>query len=83
LTFAVSKFHKMIYGRKFILQTNHMPLLFIFDSKKGISFIADNRLQRWALILRKYDFSMEYVCTTSIGKVDAMSRRIANRQHDS
>lgn len=30
LVFAVTKFHKFIYGRKFTLQTDHKPLLAIF-----------------------------------------------------
>ncbi|XP_058828583.1 uncharacterized protein K02A2.6-like [Topomyia yanbarensis] len=35
IIFAVTTFHKMIFGRKFRLQTDHAPLLRIFGSKKG------------------------------------------------
>ncbi|XP_055522374.1 uncharacterized protein K02A2.6-like [Wyeomyia smithii] len=36
LVFAVTRFHKMVFGRKFTLQTDHQPLLKVFGSKKGI-----------------------------------------------
>jgi transposase InsO family protein len=77
LIFAVEKFHKMIYGRKFILQTDHKPLLAIFGNKKGIKQCSANRLLRWSLILLGYDFSIEYVNTVEFGQADALSRLIA------
>ena len=49
LVFAVRKFHRFVYGRRFTLLTDHKPLLSIFGSKKGISAHAANRLQRWNL----------------------------------
>ncbi|XP_062556975.1 uncharacterized protein K02A2.6-like [Armigeres subalbatus] len=48
LIFAVTRFHRMIFGRQFILETDHKPLLAIFGSKKGIPVYTANRLQRWA-----------------------------------
>lgn len=34
IIFAITRFHRYIYGREFTLQTDHKPLLTIFGSKK-------------------------------------------------
>ncbi|XP_055842563.1 uncharacterized protein K02A2.6-like [Episyrphus balteatus] len=79
LIFAVTKFHRMIYGRRFSLHTDHKPLLAIFGSKKGIPVYTANRLQRWALTLMMYDFKILYVSTKEFGCVDVLSRLIESQ----
>ncbi|XP_035899704.1 uncharacterized protein K02A2.6-like isoform X1 [Anopheles stephensi] len=79
IIFAVTKFHKMLYGRHFKLQTDHRPLLQIFGSKKGIPIYTANRLQRFALILQLYDFDIEYIRTDNFGNADLLSRLIRTR----
>ncbi|XP_055642054.1 uncharacterized protein K02A2.6-like [Toxorhynchites rutilus septentrionalis] len=74
--FAVTKFHRVLLGRKFTLQTDQ-PLLRIFGSKKGIPIHTANRLQRWALTLLCYDFDIQYVSTTQFGYADILSRLIS------
>lgn len=74
LIFAVTKFHRMIHGRKFILSTDHKPLLAVFGSKKGIPVHSANRLQRWAITLLAYDFDIEHISTTKFGHADVLSR---------
>ncbi|XP_058816916.1 uncharacterized protein K02A2.6-like [Topomyia yanbarensis] len=76
IVFAVTKFHKMLFGRHFRLKTNHQPLLRIFGSKKGIPVYTANRLQRFALNLLLYDFDIEYVPTHKFGDADLLSRLI-------
>ncbi|KAH7726112.1 hypothetical protein AAVH_06300 [Aphelenchoides avenae] len=80
LIFAVKKFHRMIYGRRFTLLTDHKPLLSIFGSKKGIPAYTASRLQRWALTLLAYDFEIKYIKTTDFGQADVLSRLIAKQQ---
>ncbi|XGW10025.1 hypothetical protein V3C99_011919, partial [Haemonchus contortus] len=77
LIYAVRKFHRYIYGRHFTLLTDHKPLLAIFGSKRGVPAYSANRLQRWRLALRAYDFDIEYRSTTSFGQADALSRLIS------
>ncbi|XP_041785652.1 uncharacterized protein K02A2.6-like isoform X1 [Anopheles merus] len=76
IIFAVKKFHKMLFGRHFRLQTDHRPLLRIFGSHKGIPVYTANRLQRFALQLLMYDFTIEYVQTDKFGNADVLSRLI-------
>ncbi|PIC15867.1 hypothetical protein B9Z55_022683 [Caenorhabditis nigoni] len=76
LIFAVKRFHKYVYGRKFLLRTDHKPLLSIFGSKKGIPAHSQNRLVRWSTILLGYDFDIEYIKTDAFGQADALSRMI-------
>lgn len=74
LIFGVKKFHRYIYGRKFVLETDHKPLLSIFGSKKGIPAYTANRLQRWALLLTSYEFEVCYTNTNAFGHADVLSR---------
>lgn len=76
IIFAVNKFHKYIFGRKFKLKTDHKPLLAIFGNKKGIPVYTANRLQRWAINLLAYDFDIDYINTESFAYVDSLSRLI-------
>ncbi|XP_018406504.1 PREDICTED: uncharacterized protein K02A2.6-like [Cyphomyrmex costatus] len=79
LIFAVIKFHKLIFGKKFILETDHKPLLHIFGNKKGIPVYTANRLQRWACTLLLYDCEIRYISTDSFGYADFLSRLINSR----
>ena len=80
LMFALRKFHRYIYGRKFELQTDHQPLLAIFGSKKGIPVYTASRLQRYALVLLTYNFTIKYIDTKSFAYADFISRLIS--KHD-
>ncbi|XP_055338681.1 uncharacterized protein K02A2.6-like [Paramacrobiotus metropolitanus] len=74
LVFGCRKFHQYIAGREFTLLTDHKPLLNVFGSRKGIPVITANRLQRWALLLMGYTFSIQYCRTEEFGQADGLSR---------
>lgn len=76
IIFAVQKFHHYLFGRHFHLRTDHKPLLSIFNPGAAIPSMTASRLQRWALTLSGYSFSIEYVSTDS-NTADALSRMIA------
>ncbi|KAK3756424.1 hypothetical protein RRG08_029095 [Elysia crispata] len=74
IIFALTKFHQFLYARKFILVTDHKPLLNIFSPHKATPALAANRLARWAVTLSQYDYSIEYRQSSKHGNADALSR---------
>ena len=70
---GVRKFHCYLYGRKFILVTDHQPLLTIFGPKKGIPATTAARLQRYALFLQGHEYKIEYKNSKSHANADALS----------
>ena len=82
LVYAFTKFHRYLLGHKFTLLTDHKPLVAIFGSKAGISIYTASRLQRWALTLANYDFTIRHVNTASTGQADMLSRLISNQPKD-
>uniref|UniRef100_A0A5S6QP63 RNA-directed DNA polymerase n=1 Tax=Trichuris muris TaxID=70415 RepID=A0A5S6QP63_TRIMR len=74
LVYAVKKFHKYLWGRDFILLTDHKPLVSIFGSKKGVPQTAVSRLTRWCVTLMNYTFKIEYRNTKDFGHADGLSR---------
>ena len=74
IIFGLKKFHQYLYGRKFVIYTDHKPLSYLFDSTRTVSQLASARLQRWALTLSAYSYSIEYKAGKSNGNADALSR---------
>lgn len=50
------------------------PLLALFGEKSGIPCMAAGRLQRWALFLSGFDYSIQYVKGKNNGAADGLSR---------
>ena len=74
LIYGVQKFHQYLYGRPFVLYTDHKPLTTILNSKKGIPPLSAARLQRWAVILSAYNYKIEYKSTQTHSNADGLSR---------
>ena len=69
LIWAVTKFHIYLYGREFILETDHHPLSYLAKAK-----INNSRVMRWALSLQPYRFVIRAVKGSQNVGPDYLSR---------
>ena len=65
--FGVKRFHSYLYG-------HHKPLLSLFNESRAVPPQASARIQRWALTLAMYEYSLKFKSTKQHGNADAMSR---------
>ena len=54
--------------------TDHKPLLGLLGENKGIPMMAAARIQRWALTLEAYDYTLAYKEGSKHANADALSR---------
>ena len=73
IVYGVKKFHQYLFGCKFVINSDHKPLRYIFDESKPIPSMASARLQRWALT-SVYDYTIEYKPGAQNGNGDLFSR---------
>ena len=72
--FGLKRFHLYLYGRHFTILTDHKALERIFGPKTAIPSLAVMRLQRWAIILSAFDYSIRFVPSKQNAVADALSR---------
>ena len=71
---GVKKFHNYLFGRDFTLLTDHEPLTSIFQPSKSLPAVTAARLQRYALFLAGFDYSIRYKNTKLHGNADGLFR---------
>ncbi|XP_048059455.1 uncharacterized protein K02A2.6-like [Megalobrama amblycephala] len=74
IIFGIRKFHQYLYGRQFILLTDHRPLTTILGPHTGIPSLAASRMQRWALLLSAHTYEIRYRKAELHGNADGLSR---------
>ena len=84
VVFAVKKFHQYLSGRQFIIYSDHEPLKYLFGESKQVPVMAASRIQRWALTLGAYDYTIEHRPGSKMCNADALSRLpLPDQPHDS
>lgn len=58
IVFGVKRFHLYLAGRKFVIVSDHRPLQHLFSESKPVLAMASARIQRWALTLSAYDYTI-------------------------
>ena len=51
IVWAISKFQRYLFGKEFMLETDHQPLTYLHKAKT-----LNPRIMRWALTLQPYHF---------------------------
>ncbi|CAB4017152.1 PREDICTED: LOW QUALITY PROTEIN: uncharacterized protein K02A2.6-like [Paramuricea clavata] len=71
---GVKKFHNYLFGTNFTLLTDYEPLTSIFHPSKSLPAVTAARLQRYALFLAGFDYTIRYKNTKLHGNADGLSR---------
>lgn len=69
IVWAVTHFRPYLFGRKFIIYTDHRPLQWLFSIKE-----PNSKFTRWKVKLSEYDFEIIYKQGSVNKNADALSR---------
>ena len=69
IVWAVKKYYNYLYGREFILQTDHECLTYINKTK-----FSNNRIMRWAMYLQNFQILIEAIKGSANVGADFLSR---------
>ena len=72
LVWALQKFQTYLYGREFIVETDHQPLAYIESAK-----LANSRIMRWALLLQNFRFTIRAIPGRENMVADYLSRAVS------
>ena len=74
IVFSVKKFQQYLAERHFTIYSDHQPLKYLFNESKQVPVMAASRIQRWALLLGAYDYSIQHCPGSLMGNADVLSR---------
>ena len=77
ITFAIKQFRPYIYGQKFILVTDHRPLVWLLNLKDPT---VGSRLARWKIKLREFEYEVVFKPGRVNANADALSRNPINNK---
>ena len=61
IVFGVQKFRQYLLGRHFKLNTDHKPLVSLFNPHSPVPMLTSSRLKKWKLVLAAYDYSISHI----------------------
>ena len=79
--FGVTRFRSYLYGHHFSLITDHKPLQSLLSADKAVPVQASGRIQRWAITLASFEYTLEFCSTFQQSNADALSRLPLPEKH--
>jgi hypothetical protein len=73
IVWGIQKFQVYLYGRQFVLETDHQPLQYLHRTK-----FENGRLMRWALALQPYRFVIHAIKGSENVGADYLSRNYSD-----
>ena len=74
ITFGIKILHNFLFGRHFSDKSDHQPLSYLFNETKGVSQTASSWIQRWALTLGAYHYTIQHKPGATLNNADAVSQ---------
>ena len=74
IVYWVKKFHHYLFGRHFTILSDHKPLQHLFSETRPVPAMASARIQRWALALSAYSYTITYKPGGDHVNADVLSR---------
>ena len=78
ICFACNKFNQFLLGKRFIVESDHKPLITLFNKDLHICPL---RAQRLMLSLQRFDFDIQFVPGKFLYTADVLSRFVENTPH--
>jgi hypothetical protein len=69
VVWAVQKFQRYVYGKEFVIETDHQPLTYLNRTK-----VANAKLMRWALTLQPFRYTIRAIKGSDNVGADYLSR---------
>ncbi len=74
---SMKKFYKYLCARRFLLVTDHRPLVSIFGPKTQLPPFVATRLHHWCVFLSQFQYEVIYRKSELHGNADCLSRLVA------
>ena len=71
IVWAIQKIQAYLYGREFVLETDHQPLVYLQRAK-----VTNSRILRWALSPQPYRFRIQCIKGSENVGADYLSRSL-------
>ncbi|KII73675.1 hypothetical protein RF11_09419 [Thelohanellus kitauei] len=79
IIYGLRKFNQFLYEIRFVIVTDHKPLLATFNSRGDNNTLVANRLAQMQIGLNNYDYEIQYRATKDHGNSDVLSRFMSGK----